>query len=178
MTLKIGVIGSATQLEQKILAKAEKIGRGTAKNDCITLSGSAPGASYAAIRAAKNEKGLTIGFSPASNITEHSQKYKFPTDDFDVLVYTGFGLEGRNVIFVRTCDAVILISGRIGTLNEFTIAYAEGKTIGILTTTGGIADKIEEIISICGKKGGYVIYDSNPTNLVNKVVESFNNKNG
>lgn len=89
-----------------------------------------------------------------------------------MLVFTGFGLKGRNVTFIRTCDGVIAISGRIGTLNEFTIAYDEGKTIGVLKGTGGITDCIEEIIGKSEKKGGKVIFRSEPHNLVEEVIRT------
>lgn len=87
------------------------------------------------------------------------------------MIFTGFGLKGRNVPFVRTCDGIIAISGRIGTLNEFTIAYDEGKTIGILKGTGGISDRIEDIVDKSGKEGGKVIYESDPHLLVAKITK-------
>jgi predicted Rossmann-fold nucleotide-binding protein len=50
------------------------------------------------------------------------------------------------VVLVRSCDIVIFLSGSIGSLNEFTIAYDEGKVIGCLTGTGGVADEVEGIV--------------------------------
>jgi hypothetical protein len=123
-------------------------------------------------RGAKEVNGITVGISPASNIKEHIEKYKFPTEFFDVLIFTGFGLKGRNVPFIRTCDGVIAISGRIGTLNEFTIAYDEGKIIGVLQGTGGITDSIEDILRKGEKKGGEVIYRSDPCLLVKELARA------
>ena len=50
----------------------------------------------------------------------------------------------RNTLVVRAADAVIMISGGIGTLNELTIAYQDKPTV-ILEGTGGWSDRIREI---------------------------------
>jgi hypothetical protein len=50
----------------------------------------------------------------------------------------------RNTLTVRAADAVIMISGGIGTLNELTVAYEDKPTV-ILEGTGGWSDRIREI---------------------------------
>jgi hypothetical protein len=49
-------------------------------------------------------------------------------------------------------DIVVIIGGRSGTLGEFSIAYDEGKLIGVLSGTGGITSEIDNIVSIIRKK--------------------------
>jgi uncharacterized protein (TIGR00725 family) len=61
----------------------------------------------------------------------------------DVAITTGMGWM-RNTLVVRAADAVIMISGGIGTLNELTVAYEDKPTV-ILEGTGGWADRIREI---------------------------------
>jgi hypothetical protein len=39
-----------------------------------------------------------------------------------------------------------MVAGGMGTLNEFTIAVDEGKVVGVLGGTGGIADEIERLL--------------------------------
>lgn len=173
MKYKIGVVGSAADsITSDILAKAREMGREIAKNDCILVSGGGPGVPYEAIKSAKENNGFTIGFSPASDLPEHVARYKFPTEHFDVLIYTGFGLKGRNVLFVRSCDGIIAISGRVGTLNELTIAFDEGKIIGILKGVGGVCEIFEKAVKITGKKGGKIIYNYNPKSLVKHVIDN------
>jgi len=174
MKFKIGVIGSAAGYSSNILEKAREIGREIAKYDCALLTGATTGLSYEAVKGAKENNGLTIGFSPASNLLEHIEKYKFPIEYFDILIFTGFGLKGRNVPFIRSCDGVIAISGRIGTLNEFTIAYDEGKIIGMLEGSGGLCDDkgIRAFIKSSRKKGGKIIYNFNPKNLVKELMNN------
>jgi len=172
MRLKIGVIGSGSDVEQEIMKKSKKIGEEIARMGHILLTGSGPGLPYEAVKGAKEAGGFAIGISPASDLREHTERYKFPTEFFDVLIFTGFGPKGRNVPFIRTCDGVIVISGRIGTLNEFTIAYDEGKIIGVLKGTGGISGSIEDLVKKSGKKGGKIIYESDSKSLVRELIRS------
>jgi len=39
---------------------------------------------------------------------------------------------GREVENIQTCDAVVIVGGRSGTLGEFAIAYDQAKIIGVL----------------------------------------------
>jgi predicted Rossmann-fold nucleotide-binding protein len=58
---------------------------------------------------------------------------------------------GREVVNIRSSDVVIIIGGRSGTLGEFSIAYDEGKLIGILIGTGGITSEIKHIGGLVNK---------------------------
>jgi len=63
--------------------------------------------------------------------------------------------------------------GATGTLNEFTIAYDEGKIIGVVEGTGGIANHIREIIDFCKKPTrGMVVFDKEPEMLIRKCLEA------
>ena len=103
------------------------------------------GIPHEAAEGAKSQGGIVIGISPATNIKEHINKYNSPTECYDVIIYTGNGLMGREIESIRNCDVVIFAGGRSGTLGEFAIAYDEGKIIGILEGTGGISQYIREI---------------------------------
>jgi uncharacterized protein (TIGR00725 family) len=97
-----------------------------------------------------------------------------PEDGADVIIFTGFGYKGRNVINVRSADVVIIFGGAMGTLNEFTIAYDEGKIIGVLEGSGGVADHIREIIGLCKKPTrGAVLFDKDPSKLVEMTLAAF-----
>jgi hypothetical protein len=70
-------------------------------------------------------------------------------------------------VLVRSCDVVLVIAGSIGSLNEFTIAYDEGKVIGCLTRTGGVADEAEKIVRTFPKQtNARIVYDDNPERLI------------
>ena len=101
----------------------------------------------------------------------HIKSYKLPTDYFDLIIYTGFDYSGRNLILTRSSDAVITICGRMGTLNEFTIAFEDGKPQGVLVGSGGTADEIKDIVEKMHRGKGKIVYDSDPKKLVQKVIK-------
>lgn len=137
----------------------------------VLVTGATTGAPYWAAIGAKEAGGFVIGLSPASSEIEHVKKYKLPIDYHDVIIYTGFGYSGRNLLLTRSSDAVLLTCGRIGTLNEFTIAFEDDKPIGILTKTGGMADELEDILEKAHRGRGKVIFDSDPQRLVDKILK-------
>jgi uncharacterized protein (TIGR00725 family) len=170
MKIKVGVMGSAEEAPTPALSeKAEALGQAIASREVILLTGATTGLIYALGKTVHDAGGLHIGISPASDEREHLERYGLPADACDAIIYTGFGLKGRNVVLVRSCDVVLFIAGSIGSLNEFTIAYDEGKVICCLTGTGGVADEIQEIVRTFPKQTrARVFYDSDPERLIDK----------
>jgi len=175
MRLKIGVMGGATgAMSREVLDKAHGLGRAIATNGCILVTGACPGLPYAAACGAKEAGGLVVGISPGLSPDEHVDKYGSPTDFHDVLVFTGSGLMGREVVNIRSSDIVVILGGRSGTLGELAIAYDEGKLIGVLTGTGGISDLVEQILAACAKDtGARVVYDADPQRLVDELLRLY-----
>jgi hypothetical protein len=150
------------------------LGRAAAARGCVLLTGGTTGLPHAAGAAAHAAGGLHVGISPASDAREHAGRYGLPLGGTDVLVYTGFGLKGRNVVLVRSCDVVLIFRGGTGTLNELTIAHDEGRVVGCLTGTGGVADEAERLLSALPKRSGaVVIYDEDPGRLLERCLEAF-----
>ncbi|HWF90222.1 MAG TPA: hypothetical protein VN659_15355 [Pyrinomonadaceae bacterium] len=158
MKTRIGVMGSAAsdsarlEMGNTLVEKAERLARVIAAEDVILLTGGTTGIVYVVGKTAHDAGSFHVGISPASNQREHMELYKLPVDACDALIYTGFGLKGRNVVLVRSCDIVLFVSGAMGSLNEFTIAHDEGKIIGCLTGTGGVADESDYLLQKFGKK--------------------------
>jgi uncharacterized protein (TIGR00725 family) len=175
MKLKIGVMGSASgylSWQQKRIAY--ELGRAVAKNDCVIITGACPGLPFESARGATDAGGLVIGVSPGLSEWEHVHKYHSPTEYHDVLIFTGSGLMGREVVNIRTSDIVIIIGGRSGTLGEFSIAYDEGKLIGVLDGTGGITSEIKNIVRIIRKRtGAKIYYGKDPRILVKNLISYF-----
>ena len=161
--------------------KAEAIGREIAKAGLVLVTGATTGIPYWSAKGAKEAGGLVVGLSPAASEAQHLKTYHLPLDYHDVIIYTGFEYSGRNLLLTRSVDAVIVICGRIGTLNEFTIAFEDQKPIGVLEGTGGTADMIEEIVRKSHRGPGKIVYSSNPSELLQKVlalVEKSKSANG
>ena len=85
-------------------------------------------------------RGLSIGFSPAASFREHVATYRLPTKEFDYINFTGMEYVGRDVHLVRSCDAIITVGGRMGSLHELSTALESRKVCGILLGSGGLAD--------------------------------------
>ncbi len=173
--IKIGVMGSAGgEMQQHLVERCKELGRAIAEENCAILTGGCPGLPHYAVIGCKERGGLTIGVSPAMSYQEHVERYGSPTDHIDVMIYTGAGLMGREVVGVRSCDIIIVVGGRSGTLGEFAIAYDEGRPIGVLTGTGGVADHIDDFLPIIQKDtGSRIVFDEDPSRLVRRCVESF-----
>lgn len=172
MKLKIGVMGSASGKLSKAHKKiAFDLGCSIAENDCITITGACPGFPLEAAKGASSKGGLVIGISPALSEVEHVERYHSPTESHHVLIFTGSGLMGREVVNIRSSDIVIIMGGHSGTLGEFSIAYDEGNLIGVLLGSGGITTEIKRIVKIINKKtGSKILYEANPQVLVKKLI--------
>jgi uncharacterized protein (TIGR00725 family) len=172
MKTKIGVMGSAeTVADTTLREKAIALGQAIARRDVILLTGATTGLVYETGKAAIEAGAQHIGISPAGDEVEHVERYKLPVDACNALIYTGFGLKGRNVVLIRSCDVVLIIAGSIGSLNEFTIAYDEGKVIGCLTDTGGVADEAEQLVKTFRKPTkSRLLYEADPERLVDRCL--------
>lgn len=173
-----GVMGSAGgELKEDSRDKIFQLGAEVGRRGYTLVTGVAPGLPHDSVIGAKSEDGLVIGISPAQSFTEHIERYSSPIRGYDMIVYTGSGLMGREIENIRSCDAVVIVGGRSGTLGEFAIAYDEAKLIGVLEGTGGIADHIDELVDVINKDtGAIVIGNSDPVELVrlleNEYVEN------
>lgn len=153
------------------MEKTKELARQIVKQGGVVLTGATTGVPYWAAIGAKEAGGICIGFSPAASEAAHIKTYHLPTDYHDIIVYTGFNYAGRNLILTRASDAVVIVCGRLGTLNEFTIAFEDQKPIGILTGTGGEADQIQDIVAKGNRGSGKIIYDDDPEKLIARLIE-------
>jgi uncharacterized protein (TIGR00725 family) len=173
--IRIGVMGSANEADSPAIASlCRAVGRAIAEKGCCLLTGACPGLPQEAVLGAKEVGGHVIGISPASSLREHVETYHSPFREYDVLIYTGLGPMGRELVNIRSSDIVVVMGGRSGTLGEFAIAYEEGKLLGVLTGTGGITEALAVVTAALRKDtGAQVIYDSEPTRLIDRVLEHY-----
>jgi uncharacterized protein (TIGR00725 family) len=152
------------------LEKATEVGRLVAEHGMVLVTGATTGIPYYAAKGAKEAGGIVIGLSPAESKAAHVRTYHLPLDYHDLIIYTGFGYSGRNLLLTRSADAVVTIYGRIGTLNEFTIAFEDKKPQGVLTETGGTSDELQHLLEIAHRGNGKAVFDPNPKSLIEKIV--------
>jgi uncharacterized protein (TIGR00725 family) len=151
---------------------AKIVGREVAKRGHVLITGATKGVPWEAAVAAKKAGGTNIGFSPAGSEEEHVKKYRLPSDSkiYDHIIYAESGYTGRNMLMVRSSDATICIDGRIGTLNEFTVAFEENEIVGVLEGSGGITDVIRAILEVADKGMRKVLFDTDPIRLIDKII--------
>lgn len=173
--LVIGVMGSASgDLDASVTARARALGWAIADAGCTIVTGACPGLPQLAVLGASERGGLVLGISPALSEEEHVGRYESPIEGFDALIYTGSGLMGREVVNIRTSDIVVIVGGHSGTLGEFAIAYDEGRLIGVLTGTGGVAELVGELVGKLDKDtGAEVLFDPDPARLVTRLVDYY-----
>jgi len=176
--MTVGVMGSAGgDIPPEVSQKVTTLGRSIARRGYVVITGACPGLPQDAVLGAIEEGGFVVGVSPALNLEEHVTKYNSPTRGYQAIIYTGSGLMGREIENIRSCDVVIFVGGRSGTLGEFAIAYDEGKIIGVLLGTGGITQHLETIIRMVQKKTGSIIcYDTDPDGLLDQLEDIYKKK--
>ncbi len=166
-------VSGAAQTEQcgeGSFEMAMALGKEIAAHGAILIDGATTGFPFWTARGVKEAGGMAIGVSPAATDHEHANVYKLPFDFHDLIVYTGFGYAGRNLLMTRSSDAVIIGCGRIGTFNEFTIAFEDDKPIGVLEGPWATDDIIKEIIAKAHRGNGKLVFSSDPKELVEKII--------
>lgn len=179
MKTKVGVMGSASEIDASqrthFESRVKQLIDAFAASGVVLFTGATTGLIYEIGKAARAAGVFHVGISPADSLQEHRNKYQLPDDACDVLVYTGFGLKGRNVVLVRSCDIVLFVAGAMGSLNEFTIAHDEGKVIGCLTGTGGVADEVDYLLRKFSRQtGAKVFQNTDPAALLDTCLKACN----
>lgn len=150
--------------------KGKELGRQVIRQGGVLLTGATTGVPLYAAVGAKEEGGFTIGFSPAASEREHVEVYRLPLDYMDIVVYTGFGFPGRDLLLTRSSDAVVLGCGRIGTIHEFTVAYEDKKPIGILEGSWHTDEVIQHIMRESHRPMNNVVMEADPKALIEKLI--------
>lgn len=173
LKIKICVSGAAEtgHCGPDALEMGQEIGRQVVEQGAALVTGATTGFPFWAAKGAKEAGGISLGISPASTEKEHVEQYGLPLEYLDLIIFTGSGYSGRNLLLTRSSDAVIVGCGRIGTLNEFTIAFEDNKTIGVLQGDWTTDELIQKIINESHRGPGKIVYDKDPKKLVEKVIE-------
>ena len=153
----IAVIGGSdcTPEEARL---AEEVGRELARKDAILVCGGLGGVMEAACKGASAGGGLTIGILPGGSRQTANPYVQIP-------VVTNLG-EARNVIVVKSAEAVIAIGGGYGTLSEIGHALRNGIPVVGLNTWS---------LSRNDRPDNSIVLANNPVDAVNKALNMINN---
>lgn len=171
--IKLGVSGAAEtgHCGPDAYEKGMELGRQIAAQGAILLTGATTGFPMWTAMGAKEANGVSVGISPANSEKEHIETYNLPLEYMDLLLYTGFGFPGRDIIFTHSADAMFFGCGRIGTVHEFTVAFEDGKPIGILEGSWDTDEVIKDILDNGHRPNDNIVFDSEPKALVERVIE-------
>lgn len=121
----VGVVGDG-QCSPETAETARLVGALLAQRGCAVVCGGLGGVMEAACRGAAEHGGLTVGVLPGDSRLAANPYVRVP-------VVTGMG-EARNVLVVKTSQAIIAVEGRYGTLSEIALALKLGiPVVGIST---------------------------------------------
>jgi len=175
---QIGIMGSEShEVNQELKTRAAELGKEIAKRGHVLLTGGGvKGVPFYAAEAAKSVGGTVVaiipGFSPASFRRAKVRNAKV----FDVIIQTGLSsslLEknsiGLDYLNINSCDAVIFVSGRLGTFAEFLIALKANKVIGVLDKSGGMNSNFADFAHKAGKK---IITTTEPRKLIRQILKN------
>lgn len=170
--IKIAVSGAAETGHCGVdaLEKAKELGREIVRQGAILVTGATTGFPLWVAMGAKEAGGISVGFSPAASEREHVEVYKLPLDYLDLIVYTGFGYPGRDLLLTRSVDAVICGCGRVGTIHEFTVAFEDDKPIGIYEGPWEMGDQLQDIIKKSHRPFTKVATGDDPKKMVSDIL--------
>ncbi|MEK7471506.1 MAG: hypothetical protein AAB623_02545 [Patescibacteria group bacterium] len=170
--IKICVSGAAEtgHCGLNALDKAKELGREIARQGAVLVTGATTGFPFWAAMGAKEEGGICVGISPAASEQEHVEVYKLPLDYMDLIIYTGFGYPGRDLLLTRSADAVICGCGRIGTIHEFTVAFEDKKPIGIFEGPWEMGGELKEIMEKGHRENPKIVMNSDPRKIVEGII--------
>ena len=118
---------------------AEEVGRELAKNGIALICGGLGGVMEDACRGACAEGGLTIGVIPGDDRKSANPCVQIP-------IVTGIGY-ARNVIIIKSAQAIIAVGGGYGTLTEIGYALDSKKpVIGLKTWKFSRNNRIDKSI--------------------------------
>ena len=125
MAVHIGVVGEGV-CSARVAREAERVGAAIAGAGAILFCGGLRGVMEAAARGAAEAGGVVVGLLPGFRRRDANRWVTIP-------VVTGMD-QARNVVLVRSCDAVIAIGGMYGTLSEIALALKLGiPVVGLRT---------------------------------------------
>jgi len=170
--IKICVSGAADTGHCGIgaLEKAKELGHEIAKQGLVLVTGATTGFPFWVAMGVKEMGGISVGFSPAASEKEHVEVYKLPLDYMDLIIYTGFGYPGRDILLTRASDAVICGCGRIGTIHEFTVAFEDNKPIGIFEGPWETGEELKEILRKGHRPNDKIVSGDDPKKLLEDLL--------
>jgi uncharacterized protein (TIGR00725 family) len=171
ITISVSGAAEIAHCGPAVIPIAKELGREIARQGCQIITGATSGFPMYAAEGAKEVGGFSFGLSPAASKKEHVDVYRLPLKAMDTVIYTGFGFPGRDLMLIRSSDAVVIGCGRIGTIHEFTVAWEANMPLGVLIGDWATDEVIQNIISNSNRTNPNVIFEKDPKVMIEKLIK-------
>jgi hypothetical protein len=176
ITISVSGAAEVAHCGASVIPLAKELGREIARQGAQIITGATSGFPMYAAEGAKEAGGFSFGLSPAASKKEHIEVYRLPLKALDTVIYTGFGFPGRDLMLVRSSDAVVVGCGRIGTIHEFTIAWEANMPLGVLVGEWATDEVIQNIIKNSNRENPNVIFEKDPKIMIEKLIAMIKKK--
>lgn len=176
ITISVSGAAELAHCGPSVIPIAKEIGREIARQGAQIITGATSGFPMYAAEGAKEAGGFSFGLSPAASKKEHLEVYRLPLKALDTVIYTGFGFPGRDLMLIRSSDAVVIGCGRIGTIHEFTVAWEANMPLGVMVGEWPTDEVIHNIINNSDRKNPNVIFEKDPKIMVEKLIAMIKKK--
>ena len=141
------------------IAACEKLGSYLGEAQVEVLTGACRGYPYYVGKAAIKHGSKVTGYSPAMNLDEHINVYKFPTDGVTDLVFSRQLYETQSESFLRRSmdmtpfsDIVVAMGGSWGTFSELVMSFMLKRIIILVEEFDGAVKAFEDAYKFFGKR--------------------------
>ena len=117
MAVHIGVVGEGV-CSARVARDAAEVGAAVARAGAVLFCGGLRGVMEAASRGAAEAGGVVVGVLPGFRRGDANRWVTIP-------IVSGLD-QARNVVLVRSCDALVAVGGMYGTLSEIALALKHG----------------------------------------------------
>lgn len=153
MTRRVAVVGKGRNCPAETLDLAYAIGSRIARHGYVTITGGMRGVMLAAVQGAKASGGAVVCIVPVVphrdlvqvTTLEDEEPTYVPRDPpvgyelADVVIDTGLTEPMRNVVIGSTCDAMVVLDGSHGTMQELAVALDREVPVLAVTQSGRVS---------------------------------------
>jgi uncharacterized protein (TIGR00725 family) len=169
---QIAIIGYAgldeypegTIIKNEVFVSAYELGKLFAERGWITITGGKSGVMEWANKGAQEAGGVSVGVVTGDK-RGTSNKY------VDVEIVPGSYNCGEEMALITMSDAVVVLGGGMGTLQELAIAYRQGKPILSLRGLGGWSERLEQFEQLDERDKVRIDYCKDSAEIVEKLTE-------
>jgi hypothetical protein len=188
MSYKVTVFGGTNNknYSEHEQSECEKLGAFLGSIGADVLTGACGGFPYFVGKAAAENGSRVYGYTPAMDLAEHVDVYKFPTDGVTDLIYNDVksatmaeNFMKRSIDMTPFSDVVVALGGSWGTFFELLLSFWYKKTIILVEDFEGAVKAFDDVYKFFGERdinpdvhfGPTIIRVKNIDEAIQKIVE-------